>query len=546
MPKTRTFLNCCVPLFVLALGLELSGCSVSETYMVPMRDKVKLATDVYLPRDGMGSWPVLLIRTPYGREESESLFRFADEYAIVIQDVRGRFDSEGEYRPFLDDGWGDNKDGFDTVAWIRRQTWSNGKIGTAGQSAEGITQHLMAGTAPPGLACQFIRFTPTDNYSQIVFQGGAFNQAQVTGWLDRQEASFFLETYQAHPSYDSFWDLGNVETRTDVVRAPALHVGGWYDMALKGAINGFLTRQYEGARGARGNQRLVIGPWTHSGYSSREQGEITFPPSSVLDQNELFERWIDYWLKGEDTGIMDTDPVFYYVMGDAGDYEAPGHEWRYAPTWPPFEVPPIAYYLHPEGVLSPDAAAGGAFSSSYRFDPEDPVPSRGGTNLDLTIEAGPYDQSDLEVRPDVVVFSTATLEAPLEVTGDLKVVLYASSDALDTDYTAKLTDVYPDGRSMLIADGIIRARYRNSFTTPELMTPGTVYRFEIDLWATSIIINTGHRLRLAISSSNNPRFDVNPNTGGDTFDKENMITAANTIYYNSTYPSHVLLPVVSP
>jgi hypothetical protein len=243
---------------------------------------------------------------------------------------------------------------------------------------------------------------------------------------------------------------------------------------------------------------------------------------------------------------MDTDPVFYYVMGDAGDYEAPGHEWRYAPTWPPFEVPPIAYYLHPEGVLSPDAAAGGAFSSSYRFDPEDPVPSRGGTNLDLTIEAGPYDQSDLEVRPDVVVFSTATLEAPLEVTGDLKVVLYASSDALDTDYTAKLTDVYPDGRSMLIADGIIRARYRNSFTTPELMTPGTVYRFEIDLWATSIIINTGHRLRLAISSSNNPRFDVNPNTGGDTFDKENMITAANTIYYNSTYPSHVLLPVVSP
>jgi predicted acyl esterase len=539
-PATRGFLQCLVTLFLFSLGLMQSGCAVMETYMVPMRDGTLLATDVYLPSSNNDSWPVLLIRTPYGRDENEALFDFAEDYALVIQDVRGRYDSEGDYHPFIDDGWGEKQDGYDTAAWILEQPWCNGKIGTFGASADGITQQLLAGSAPPspGITCQFIRFAPTDLYSQIVFQGGAFLEALVTGWLEGQGASAWVETFKQHPSYDSFWELGNVETKAEFISAPAVHVGGWYDMALKGSINGFLTRQAEGIGPARGNQRLLIGPWTHGGINTTLQGELEYPDEAVLDQKRLFERWIDYWLRDKETGIMDSLPVVYYVMN-----ESPGNEWREAQTWPPFVAAPTPYYLQPEGVLAPGEAAAGNASSTYVFDPENPVPTRGGLNL--TIDAGPYDQSSLESRADVLLFSTAPLAQPLEMTGDLKAILYVSSDASDTDFTAKLTDVYPDGRSMLIADGIIRARYRNSLSRPELMAPGAVYRIEIDLWATSIIINTGHRIRLAVSSSNYPRFDVNPNTGGDTFDKGTMIKATNTIYYNSTYPSHILLPVVS-
>ncbi len=538
-PARRVFLQYLAPLLLLSLGLMQSGCAVTETHMVEMRDGTLLATDVYLPSSGNDSWPVLLIRTPYGRSENEELFDFAEDYALVIQDVRGRYDSEGDYRPFIDDGWGDKQDGHDTVAWILEQPWCNGKIGTFGTSADGITQELLAGSAPPspGVTCQFIRLAPTDLYSQIVFQGGAFLEALVTGWLERQGASAWVETYKQHPSYDSFWELSNVETRTSLINAPAVHVGGWYDMALRGSINGFLTRQAEGIGPARGNQRLLIGPWTHVGMKTTVQGEVDFP-NSVLNQQNLFKQWINYWLRDRDTGIMDTLPVVYYVMN-----EAPEREWREAQTWPPFNTVPTPYYLQPEGVLSPGEAAPGNASSTYVFDPENPVPTRGGLNL--IIDAGPYDQSSLESRPDVLLFTTATLAQPMEVTGDLKAILYVSSDALDTDFTAKLTDVYPDGRSMLIADGIIRARYRNSLSSPELMTPGTVYQLEIDLWATSIIINAGHRIRLAVSSSNYPRFDVNPNTGGDTFDKGTMIKATNTIHHNSAYPSRILLPVIS-
>ena len=245
---------------------------------------------------------------------------------------------------------------------------------------------------------------------------------------------------------------------------------------------------------------------------------------------------------------MDEPPVRYYVMGDLLDPAAPGNAWQEATTWPPYDLPPQPYYMHQGGMLSSRLPEEEDASSTYLFDPEDPVPTLGGANLFL--DAGPFIQTPLEDREDVILFSTPPLEEPLEVTGDVKVILYASSDAVDTDFTAKLTDVYPATddypyeRSLLVADGIIRARYRNSSTTPELMTPGTIYRLEIDLWATSIIFNKGHRIRLALSSSNYPRFDVNTNTGGEFFDKEEVEKATNTIYHNTNYPSHILLPVI--
>jgi predicted acyl esterase len=540
-------------LLLLALFL-LIGCIPDEydTFMIPMRDGVELATHVYLPTKGEGPWPVLLIRTPYGNDPKSELniarLSYTDDYALVFQDVRGCFDSKGEYHPFYDDGWGENQDGYDTVKWIGDQSWCNGKIGTAGISANGIVQHLLAGTTPPGLSCQFILAASTDFYSQIFYHGGVLQYSDALGWLEYLNASYWLDTLKEHLTYDSFWELFNVEAKTENINVPAYHIGGWYDIMLKGTINGFVTRQADGAEGAKGNQKLIIGPWTHLGLNYNyagipqvKQGELTYPLNSILDWSKISKNWNNYWLKGEDTGIMDEPPVLYYVMGDTSNPIAPGNEWREAETWPPFDLIPTPYYLHSGVILSPDNPGDDGASSTYSFDPENPVPTQGGANL--FISAGPYDQRSVEDRDDVILFTTSILEQPLEVTGDVKVILYISSDVLDTDFTAKLIDVYPDGRSMLVTDGIIRTRYRNSITTPELMTSGTVYRIEIDLWATSIIFSKGHRIRLVISSSNYPRFDVNPNTGGDPFDKETMTVANNTIYYNKTYPSHILLPI---
>jgi putative CocE/NonD family hydrolase len=517
-----------------------------------MRDGVTLATDVYLPSTSDGPWPVLLIRTPYGREDDTSLISYTNDYALVIQDVRGQFDSEGEYRPFHDDGWGELQDGYDTVMWINNQEWCDGKIGTYGGSALGITQHLLAGIAPPGVACQFILVGSDNLYPQLYFQGGVLRLHMLTTWLGDRGAIDWLDTIKEHPNYDAFWDAVNTETRIEMINLPAYHIGGWYDIALKGTINGFLTRQTEGDEGARGNQKLLIGPWTHNGIFARNQGEVSYPPNAAPDEEVLLSRWIDHWLKGEDTGIMDEPPVHYYVMGDLLDPEAPGNAWQEATTWPPYDLPPQPYYMHQGGMLLPHLPEEENTDSSYLFDPEDPVPTRGGANLFL--DAGPYIQTmqtpPVEERDDVILFSTPPLEEPLEVTGNVKVILYASSNAVDTDFTAKLSDVYPATdedpyeRSLLVADGIIRARYRNSLTTPELLTPGTIYRLEVDLWATSIIFNKGHRIRLALSSSNYPRFDVNANTGGEFYEKEEVETATNTIHYNKNYPSHILLPLI--
>ena len=528
--------------FLLLSLITVLGCPSSNTHMVPMRDGVELAADVYLPPDSSGPWPVLLIRTPYGREEDTSLLGYTNDYALVVQDVRGQFDSEGEYRPFYDDGWGELQDGYDTALWITDQEWCNGKIGTFGGSALGITQHLLAGTSPPGVVCQFILIASDNLYPQLFFQGGAFRLNLITTWLRDRGASYWIETIKEHPDYDTFWASVNTETRIEMIDLPAYHIGGWYDIALKGTINGFLTRQMDGAEGARGKQKLLIGPWTHNGIFTRRQGEAEYPANAALDEEALLSQWIDYWLKGDDTGIMDEPPVRYYVMGDLLDPEAPGNVWQDATTWPPYDLSPQPYYMHQGGMLSSRLPEEEDASSTYLFDPEDPVPTLGGANLFL--DAGPFIQTPLEDREDVILFSTPPLEAPLEVTGDLKVILYASSDTVDTDFTAKLTDVYPATddypyeRSLLVADGIIRARYRNSLTTPALMTPGTIYRFEIDLWATSIIFNKGHRIRLALSSSNYPRFDVNTNTGGEFYDKEEVVKATNTIYHNTIYPSH--------
>ena len=516
----------------------------AKTYMVPMRDGVKLATDVTLPKGKSdGKWPVLLIRTPYNRrglvgaEVARMIPRFA--FATVVQDLRGRFGSEGEDFPIhAGCAWFKIQDGYDTIEWIAAQPWCDGKVGTFGPSAMGITQNLTLPTQPPHLACAFVMVAASDIYKQAAYWGGAPRAVLARNWTaENNFDARNLDLFRAHPSYDEFWQEKNTEAQAHRVNVPVLYYGGWYDMFCQGTINSFVTAQTRGGPRARGQCRLIMGPWDHHGPPKGLQY-----PDNATPKLELWGmQWFLRHMKDVEnpTGKKSSKPVFYYVMGACGEPSAPGNVWRAADTWPvPSERVP--YYFRKDGVLTPDKPTGQGDSATYRYDPKNPVPTRGGGNL--TIKKGPMDQRPVESRPDVVLFTTPVLTEPVEATGRITVKLWASSSCKDTDFAAKLCDVYPDGRSMLVLDGIIRARYRDTLGRPTLMTPGTVCEFDIDLWSTSLIFNKGHRIRVAISSSNAPRFGPNPNTGDLGYDVDKAVVARNTVYFDKDRPSHIILP----
>jgi hypothetical protein len=537
-------------LFVILLSSPLAA-YVKTTYMVAMRDSIQLATDVYLS-DDPGQWPALLIRTPYGKNKEPLIevlagYLVSQGYAVVIQDTRGRFDSQGTDSLFLDDGWGDRQDGYDAVEWIAQQNWSNGKVGTWGASAFGITQYMMAGSAPPHLVCQFVEAAATNLYSQAAYPGGVLLKNLVEEWIIGQGSQYLIPFVIARSNYDATWERLNLESRFDVVKAPIYHLGGWHDIFIEGTINGFVGLQHNGAVGARGKQKLLIGPWTHANWFDTKQGELAFPSNSALALDDYLTgtllQWFGYWLQGKDTQIMSEPPVRYYVMGAVDEPGAPGNEWRNADDWPPPPAQPTFFYLHENGDLTTEKSIAMPAARSYQYDPKNPVPTIGGRNL--LIDAGPYDQRSTENRPDVLVFTTPVLEQPLEVIGKIIVKLWVSSSATDTDFMAKLSDVYPDGRSMSVGDGALRMRHRYSLRQENFMAPDSVYECEIDLWPTAIVFNQGHRIRVAISSSNAPRFDPNPNTGRPLRADSVTVVATNTVHLDANYPSHIVLPVTN-
>jgi predicted acyl esterase len=540
-------------LALLGLALVAAGALPAQTQpgkrteMVAMRDGTRLATDVYLPA-GTGPWPVALMRTPYSKDLSFLGSPFLGLYpsdlvrigiAVVVQDTRGRFASQGEARLFVNEGWGEHPDGADTVAWIRQQPWSSGRIASFGLSYMGITQYLLAGTGPEGIVGQHVVAAPISPYHSGVYQNGVFRKAVVeglvafTGWP--AEA---LAQVRQHPSYDDFWREMDLSARIDRARWPMVHVGGWFDLFLHGTIDAFTQLQEKGGDGARGRQHLVIGPWTHAGLMERQAGELTFPKNAIFPPGAPDElQWLSFWLTGKPSIPEDEPAVRYYVMGDVTDPAAPGNVWRAAGAWPP-PSQPLRLHFTPEGGLAPEPPAT-ATTRSYDYDPANPVPTVGGQ--ELLLPAGPRDQRSVEERPDVLLFSTPPLAEPVEVTGRITVRLTAATSARDTDFTAKLTDVYPDGRSMLVTDGIVRARYRTSLSEATPVVPGERTAYAIDLGSTSLIFNRGHRIRVAISSSNAPRFEPNPNS----FPDQNAppAVARQTITLGGTEASHIVLPL---
>jgi len=514
----------------------------SKTFMVEMSDGVRLATDVVLPPMGDGPWPVVLARTPYGRGMHGALQVAAMlGYAAVSQDMRGRFDSEGDNLPFVGCGWVDYQDGADTVAWIRCEPWSNGKVGTVGGSAGGITQNLMAAAAPEGLVCQYIVVAAANLYTDAAYPGGALRKEQIENWTRQHKFDpKAMEVWREHPAFDAYWHRFDSTRRHKWMNCPAVHVGGWFDTFSQGTIDSFVGRQVRGAEGARGTQKLVMGPWTHGGMQRAKQGALTFPDSKPPAQYDVL-LWFARYLKGEANVTAKAAPVAYYTMGDCDDPAAPGNAWQFAEGWPvPATETPC--YFHKEGALSKAKPTAAEAARQYTFDPADPCRTIGGRNL--TIPAGPRDQQPIEGRDDVLTFTSALLAAPLEVTGRVRARVFVASDARDTDLSVRLSDVYPDGRSMLITDGILRLRYRESLSEPAPLEPGKVYEVTVDLWSTSIIFNKGHRVRVAVTSSNHPRYDLNPGTGKPWTETDERVKQTNRILCDADHPSCIILPVV--
>ena len=530
-----------------AQDLDSPQGGADETLMVVVRDETKLATNVFFPpQGGEGPWPVILLRSPYGKDNLIGHCRdmAAKGYAVVCQDTRGRGGSSGsDALVFRSDG----DDGRDTLAWIAKQTWCNGNICTTGSSALGYTQMAAAPGAPPELKAMHVGVTWSNMYTQFVHQGGTFRTI-ADRWLGGsgpgiQDPAARRE-WTGHSSYDEFWEALDTDSQAIRMNAPTVYLGGWYDVFAQGTINAFVANHNFGGPGARRQCRLIMGPYSH-GIVFTADPKIVYPNTMVgsWDIAHAGNRieWFDYWTKGIDNGVGAEPAVIYYVMGDIKDEDAPGNHWRWADNWPP-SATASRFYLHSDGSLRRDQSAEDTDSKSYKYDPKSPVPTLGGQNYFLP--SGPVDLRKVEERPDVLLFTSPVLKQPLDVTGRIYARLYVSSDCPDTDFTVTLSDVYPDGTSLLVTDGVLRARFHTGFNREVFLKPGVVYALTVDLWNTALVFNKGHRVRVAVSSSNTPRFDPNPNTGkklGEEDDETRVAT--NTIHLSKAHPSHITLPV---
>jgi uncharacterized protein len=508
---------------------------------IAMRDGVKLAANVYLPQ-GQGPWPVILTRTPYlkdGRMVSGSMVHhFSDAgYAFVVQDVRGKGHSQGFYQAFAND----IEDGYDTVEGLAKQPWSNGRIGMTGASAMGITTNLAAVAAPAHLLAAYVIVAPNETFTTS-FMGGVPKEKDTIGWLKGQGVSQqAIDQAEAGSVRSVFADRLGPGEALKYVKIPMWNVGGWYDIFNTGTIYNFEYLQNHGAKGARGNQRLTMGPFGHGPLS----GDLAYPGDdrlNIVGDNDI--RWFDHWLKGAQNGVMDEPPVDVFMMASAekGAYSAKNRR-IHAANWP-LAHREVRYYLAPDRALVTTAPAAAEGEVSYRFDPAHPVPTIGGSNL--TFERGPMDQRPIQGRQDYLRFQTPVLEKDVAIAGPVKVELYGATDGPDTDFEAKLVDVYPDGYEALVLDAPIRARYRHGRMPDQaqMMTRGAPEEMTIDLWNTALTFEKGHRIALHITSSNSPRFEVNHNNGEAPGDHLAPRVATNTIYFDKDHPSALVLPVV--
>ncbi len=571
---------------------------------VPMRDGVKLSTDIYLPAAEQ-DYPVILSRTPYDniapRLVQAAQFFSAHGYAVVLQDARGRFDSEGHFEPRVNEG----RDGYDTIEWIAQQPWSNGKIGMMGGSYGGTVQWLAARERPPHLTTIIssvtggMRWMHDENYMNGKFPVFQFRWLNMTGGRTMQHYPFeplsshqpgvaspynfnklirtrplkdvdkvvgrtntYWHTWLERNTYDEYWQQMSFEDYFELVDVPALHITGWFDNCQWGEM--YMFNQMVARSPASDKQWLLSGPWDHAGSANPQPrlGELEFTQDAVLDIRAIHLRWFDYWLKGERNGQADEPKVKIFTMGR--------NRWRGEDAWPVAQMENTAYYLHsgggaglfPEGDAREEQPSGcGALDTSppaqepgdsYTYDPDDPVPSVEDAESTEPLKDSHVLTIDYRFalrRADVLTYTSAPLAEELEVTGTAFITLYAASDCVDTDWVALLCDLHPDGKSVPLTSAVMRASYRAGADRidsppPSPITPGRVHKYTIEFMATSMAFQPGHRLQLAVTSSLYPAYDLNPNTGAPPGHDLPSRPANQTVFHNAEYPSHILLPVV--
>jgi len=547
--------------------------TVTADVPVHMRDSTILRADIYRPV-GSGSFPVLLCRTPYNKREPAYVdlgYRLAQHgYLTVIQDVRGRFASDGEWYPFRHE----SADGYDSVEWAAALPGSDRQVGMYGGSYTGATQLLAAIARPPHLAAIAPQITPLDYHDEWVYRGGAlqfgfdefwtavllqnaemrmlaparFSLLPASGYLDGnvlQKGAPWFRDWLNHPANDDYWRQLSIAGRENTITVPAFHVGGWYDIFLPGTIHSFSAiRERAATPAARAGQRMLIGPWTH-GSTGDQFNDVNFGPAASVDTDAVYLRWFDHVLRHAGNAVERERRVRFFLMGK--------NVWRDSDNWPPAGVHDLTLYLHSNGNAntaggdgtlgpqSPDAEP----PDRFVYDPAFPVPTRGGGLCcdQEVLPAGPFDQRPVEERRDVLVYSTPPLTEDTEVTGPVTVDLNYSSSAVDTDFTAKLVDVWPNGYARNLTDGIQRARYRGNSPADGLMKPGQRYKLTIGAGSTANVFLAGHRIRLEISSSNFPRFDRNLNNGMAQNEGGGPMKAGNSVYHDAAGPSALVLPV---
>jgi hypothetical protein len=534
---------------------------------VYMRDGVRLSANVFRPA-APGRYPTVLLRTPYdkGGDITPNFQSFLNHgYALMIQDVRGRYESAGTFEPINQE----INDGDDTVSWIARQPWSDGNVGMYGGSYLGIAQWKAALAHNPHLKAIFPYVSGDDDYRDRFYSpGGAMKLGHRLLWVsDNLRASGYdppafgdyiwtvpernadamatghsvplWQIASSHPTYDHFWKEASVREHLKDIHIPVYSVGGWYDNYVESDLDAFTTLSKSNPE-----DRIMIGPWPHT--FNTPFARVSFGKDSTVPLRPEQLKWFDRWLKGNSTPD-DGHPVRIFVMGI--------NQWRDEEEWPLARARPVKFYLggnghanslYGDGLLT-EKQDKHTPPDHYLYDPQKPVPTTGGAVCcdSRKFPWGPMDQRAVEKRHDVLVYTTRPLTADLEVTGPIRLILYAASTARDTDFTAKLVDVFPTGEARNLTDGILRVRYRDSLESVKLMKPGEVYRLTVDVGVTSNVFRAGHCIRLEISSSNFPRFDRNPNTGRPIADETQLLKAAQTVFHDRDRHSYLLLPEVS-
>jgi len=543
-----------------------------------MRDGVNLSADIYFPRGEKVPRPVVLLRTPYDNMTDnlidEGVFYAQHGYVYVVQDARGRNDSDGVFYPWANE----SNDGYDTIEWIGRQPWCDGNVGMVGSSYAGNVQWQAAVMGSKYLKTIIPRVIGHNLYEAPHYQGGAFQLGWSATWVYRIDGRTaqkinkfnwnhilsalplkdvdkaggknikYYRDWLDHPDYDSYWKSLALEERYGDVKIPVFNIGGWYDFFSIGIFENFTRmKKLGGSEMARRHQRILVGPWVQRANTWTHAGEVDFGYDSVVDLRYIELRWMDRWLKGLENGADSEAPVRLFVMGV--------NRWRDEEECPLSRASYVPFYLHSrgnartlrgDGVLSMEKPREES-PDGYEYDPTLPTPTRGGNTCcsPEVLPYGAYDQRVVEQRTDVLVYTSEALREDMEVTGPVWATIYASSSVLDTDFTAKLVDVHPDGYAINLCDGIIRARYRESRERQKLMEPGKLYEFKINLGPTSNVFLRGHRIRVEIASCNFPRFDRNLNTGATPYAESVEIKVAQQqVFHESAYASHLLLPVI--